>query len=114
LAWIFELFDMDRFPETCLAVYMADDYNVAHFITVNVSLHFLFWTYGSLFSDRQAEYFGLSRLCGVNLETALSSLPLHLPANDDVLVALLLGVMCEPPFPSPLADGMTRHSTPLS
>ncbi|KAK4120198.1 hypothetical protein N657DRAFT_693139 [Parathielavia appendiculata] len=91
LAWIFELFEMDRFPETCLNLYMADDYNVAHFITVNVSLHYLFWTYGSLLLDRQAEYFRLAHLCGVNIETALSSLPLHLPATDDMLVALSLG-----------------------
>ncbi|KAK4096574.1 hypothetical protein N658DRAFT_519135 [Parathielavia hyrcaniae] len=91
LAWIFELFEMDRFPETCLGLYMADDYNMARFITVNVSLHYLFSTYSALLSDKQVEYSRLSDLCGVNIETALASLPLHLPATDDMLTALSLG-----------------------
>lgn len=92
VAWILELFQLNRFPETCLAAYMADDYNAAHFITVNVALHFIFCAYGYLFEDKQEEYLGFSRLCGVNLETALSSLPLHLPASQDVIVALALAV----------------------
>ena len=92
VAWILELFQLNRFPETCLAAYMAEDYNAAHFITVNVGLHFIFCAYGYLFEDRQEEYLGFSRLCGVNLETALSALPLHLPASQDVIVALALAV----------------------
>lgn len=92
VAWILEMFQLDRFPETCLAAYMAEEYNAAQFITVNVALHFIFCAYGHMFADKQEEYLGFSRLCGVNLETALSTLPLHLPANQDVIVALALGV----------------------
>ena len=92
LAWVFDVYNMEDFPTTCLAVYMADDYNAVHFITVNVALHYLFWAFGNLLPDRKEEYIGYSRICGVNIETALSSLPLHLPANDDVIVALSLGV----------------------
>ena len=84
---------MDHFPETCLAAYMADDYNAANFIIVNVGLHFLFCAYGYMFADKQEEYLGLSRLCGMNIETALSSLPLHLPASHDVIMALSIGVI---------------------
>ncbi|KAK4149351.1 hypothetical protein C8A00DRAFT_18942, partial [Chaetomidium leptoderma] len=91
VAWVFELFNLEHFPETCLAVYMAVDYEATSFITVNVTLHYLFWAYGNLLADRQDEYLGLSRLCGANLETALSNLPLHLPASDEVIVALSLG-----------------------
>lgn len=92
LAWVFDLFNMGNFSETCLNVYMADEYNAVHFITVNVALHNLFWAFGNLLADRKEEYLGLSRNCGVNIETALSSLPLHLPASDDVIAALSLGV----------------------
>lgn len=92
LAWVFDLFSMDNLPETCLTVYMADDYNPVQFITVNVALHYLFWAFGNLLPDKKEEYLGFSRNCGVNIETALSSLPLHLPASDDVIAALALGV----------------------
>jgi hypothetical protein len=91
LAWVFDLFSMDNLPETCLTVYMTDDHNPVHFITVNVALHYLFWAFGNLLPDRKEEYLTFSRNCGVNIETALSSLPLHLPASDDVIVALSLG-----------------------
>ncbi|AEO57210.1 fungal-specific transcription factor-like protein [Thermothelomyces thermophilus ATCC 42464] len=90
-AWILDLFQIDHFPETCLALYMAEEYNPVHFIIVNAGLHFLYRGYAYYFPDKTEEYLALARLCGVNIETALSSLPLHLPANDDVVEALLLG-----------------------
>ncbi|KAH6839621.1 fungal-specific transcription factor-like protein [Chaetomium sp. MPI-CAGE-AT-0009] len=91
VAWFFQLFGMDRFPELCLALHMAEEYNAAQFLTVNITLHFLFRAYGSLIPEKEEEYFRLSRLCSVNTETALSNLPLHLPATDDVIVALSFG-----------------------
>lgn len=45
-----------------------------------------------LLPDKHDEYLGFYRLCEVNIETALSKLPLHLSANDDMIVALTLGV----------------------
>jgi hypothetical protein len=87
-----ELFETENLPQICLSAYMADDHNMAHFITAAVSLYYLFWAYGELFTDRKEEYLALSRVCRVNVETALSNLPLHLPANDDMVVALSLGV----------------------
>lgn len=84
---------MDRFPETCLAVYMAEDANRVDFITVNVILRYLFWAYATLAPEKKDEYLACSCRCGVNVETALSSLPLHLPASDNVIVALALGVI---------------------
>ncbi len=79
---------------------MADDSDTIRFITANVSLHYLFWAFGNLLPEKRDEYLGFSRQCGVNIETALSALPLHLPANDDVIVALSLGVR---PTGSPLS-----------
>ncbi|KAL2261569.1 hypothetical protein VTK26DRAFT_3876 [Humicola hyalothermophila] len=95
LAWIYEFFDMDRFAGACLSVYMADNNSEFRpsFITVNVVLHYIFWACTNLVPDQREDYFGYSRLCGVNAETALSSLPLHLPADDEVIVALSLGAI---------------------
>ncbi|KAK3301852.1 uncharacterized protein B0T15DRAFT_442060 [Chaetomium strumarium] len=89
--WVLDLFNAENLPQICLSAYMADDHNTAHFITAAVSLYYLFWIYGELFKDKQEEYLALSRVCRVNVETALSNLPLHLPANDDMVVALSLG-----------------------
>ncbi|KAH6612185.1 hypothetical protein B0J18DRAFT_71643 [Chaetomium sp. MPI-SDFR-AT-0129] len=92
IAWVFELFEMEHFPETCLALYMAEEYNAAQFITVNVGLHILFSGYSYLHREKEQEYLDLALICAINVETALLSLPLHLPANDDVIVALSFGV----------------------
>ncbi len=96
LAWVFDVYNLEHFPEICLAVYMADEYQAVNFITVNVGLHYLFWAFGNLLPEKREEYIGYSRVCGVNIETALSTLPLHLPASDDVIVALSLGVSGRP------------------
>ncbi|GAB1321099.1 Zn(2)-C6 fungal-type domain-containing protein [Madurella fahalii] len=92
VTWVFEFFNMGRLPEICLAVYLADSYDAASFITANAGLHILFSAYANEIPGRKEEFLAASSLCGVNLETALCSLPLHLPANNDVIVALLLGV----------------------
>ncbi|KAK4448419.1 fungal-specific transcription factor domain-containing protein [Podospora aff. communis PSN243] len=92
LAWIYEFFPIQRFPETCMTVYFTDDYSEADFVVVNAGLHILFWTYARLVSDEEAtQYLQMSRLCAMNLETALANLPLHLPATSDHILALLSG-----------------------
>lgn len=94
LAWVYELYDMERFAGTCIGVYMADNHceSPANFITVNVILHYIYWTCANLIPEQREEYFNFSGQCGVNAETALSSLPLHLPAEVDMIAALSLGV----------------------
>ncbi|KAK4220323.1 fungal-specific transcription factor domain-containing protein [Rhypophila decipiens] len=92
ISWVYEFIPVHHFPETCLSIYLSENYNEADFIMVNACLHYLFETYSyQLEGDEQAEYRRLSKLCGANLETALSNLPLHLPANVDTIAALLLG-----------------------
>lgn len=81
------------FPETCLSVYMADEHQPARFITVNIILHYLFLSYGTLVQGKCEEYLEYSRSCGTNVETALANLPLHLPANEEMIAALSLGVL---------------------
>ncbi|KAL1836185.1 hypothetical protein VTJ49DRAFT_5466 [Mycothermus thermophilus] len=105
VAWVLELFrlNLNKFPVTCLAAYMdsGSEYNAANFITVNFGLHYLFSIASCLLEDKRDEYSALSRLCAENLETALSALPLHLPASDEVILALTLGAfysieLCKP------------------
>ena len=97
ISWMFEFFPMQHFPETCLSVYFSGDYNVGDFIMVNAGLHYLFLAFSewpSLPEEDRDECLQLSRMCRTNLETALSNLPLHLPATQDIILALLLGVSC--------------------
>lgn len=93
MAWIYQFFPVHRFPETCMSVYFSDDYNEADFILVNAGLQVLYWTYAVMLqSDEMEDYKRYSRMCAVNLETALANLPLHLPATSDHILALLAGV----------------------
>ncbi|KAK0641369.1 hypothetical protein B0T16DRAFT_214065 [Cercophora newfieldiana] len=92
LAWIYEFFPIQRFPETCMSVYFSDDYTEADFIVVNAGLHILFWTYARFGKPEAMEqYLRMSQLCAVNLESALANLPLHLPATSDHILALVAG-----------------------
>lgn len=101
ISWVYEFIPVHKFPETCLSIYLTENYNEADFVMVNACLHYLFETYSyQLAGEERAEYHRLSRLCGANLETALINLPLHLPANIDTITALLLGVCSFLPLPS--------------
>jgi len=95
LAWVYELFTINRFPETiesCLNIYVAENPSIFAFITVNVVLYYLFSAHASEVLETRDEYLGWSKVCAVNVETALASLPLHLPATKQAIIALLLGV----------------------
>jgi len=75
-----------------MRVYFSDDYTIAEFIIVNCGLHALYWTYVYLCSPPDAdEYKRFSDLCAENMEVALASLPLHVPATVDYVMALLSG-----------------------
>jgi hypothetical protein len=95
--WIMWALGLFRFtPENlstiCLTAYVNDEYDAAKFITVNFSLYYLFAVCGFFVEEKRDEYLELCRLCATNLETALSALPLHLPATDQVILALAVGV----------------------
>ncbi|KAK0612577.1 hypothetical protein B0T17DRAFT_410286 [Bombardia bombarda] len=84
---------VDEFAEYCRKVYFpAEEYSVATFIIVNAGLCYLFGE-KSIPLEGAAEA-GLLRhhhLCRDNLETALASLPMLLPARMENIQALLLG-----------------------
>lgn len=94
--WIYEFLPFQRFTDMCLDVYFNDNHSEANFITVNAGLYSLFRDYIFHVSAQEKEaYTAHSILCRDNLETALSNLPLHLPATTDMILALVFGV-CNP------------------
>lgn len=63
------------------------------FIIVNAGLHSIFKDYSSIVSAEEKErYLGYANLCRGHLETALSILPLHIPATSKAVIALVFGV----------------------
>ncbi|KAH7142024.1 fungal-specific transcription factor domain-containing protein [Dactylonectria macrodidyma] len=93
-AWIYEFLPTQRFPDLCLNVYFSENHSEADFIAVNAGLHSLFWDYAAHGPpELEEENLAYMRMCGVNLETALSNLPLHLPASSDMIAALLFGAV---------------------
>ncbi|KAK0671251.1 putative transcriptional regulatory protein [Cercophora samala] len=91
LAWVYELMPIQEFSNLCLSAYMKDDNDLVTLINVNVGLHFLYWACAQVDQEKKDEFLGYAQMCGSTIETALAHLPLHLPANDDTISALLSG-----------------------
>ncbi|KAK6337457.1 hypothetical protein TWF730_002856 [Orbilia blumenaviensis] len=86
---------VDDFVDVCRRIYFpTEDYNIAVFITVNSGLYYLFQdnTCSATEDFSDEECLKYQTLCRDNLETALSNLPLLLPARKDMVEALILGV----------------------
>lgn len=62
------------------------------FIIVNAGLNSIFRDYSSIVSAEKERYLGYANLCREHLETALSTLPLHIPATSKGIIALVFGV----------------------
>ncbi|KAK7699663.1 hypothetical protein SLS64_011436 [Diaporthe eres] len=83
---------MRDFSDICLQVYFSETFSEMDFIIVNAGLYSLFGDYSHhVPSEEKHTYLGHADTCLVNLETTLSSLPLHLPATSDAVTALLFG-----------------------
>lgn len=86
---------VDKFVQKCREVYFAvDDYSDATFIVVNACLYnvFIEWTFTSNEPAEREEYKKHINLCRNNLETALANMSLLMPARDEYIEALTLGV----------------------
>ena len=86
---------MDDFAKLCQRVYFStEDYSDAIFILVNAGLYYIFVEQGFNSKDPTAksQYHVYRQMCQVNLETALSRLPLLLPGKSESIEALLIGV----------------------
>jgi hypothetical protein len=91
----------ENFAERCSRVYFAtDDYSLMTWGVVNAGLYFLLQEKASLADGAQrAQLLEYQSLCRDNLETALTNLPLLMPARKESIEVLLLGVCLV--FPSP-------------
>ncbi|GLA04363.1 hypothetical protein AnigIFM60653_004412 [Aspergillus niger] len=105
-----------RLVEKCRQVYFStEDYSDATFIVVNGALLYLISDVLAITKDSQTreEYDKYLNLCLVNLETALGSLSLLMPANDENIEALALGAvyaieMSKPSFAMTLTSAAFR------
>ncbi|GJC86416.1 putative transcriptional regulatory protein C11D3.07c [Colletotrichum liriopes] len=91
-SFIYEFILTRNFSDICLQVYFSDSFSEMEFIIVNAGLHSLLEDYSHHVPVEEKEvYQGHARMCRANLETALSSLPLHIPTTMDAVTALLFG-----------------------
>ncbi|GLA96044.1 hypothetical protein AtubIFM61612_011232 [Aspergillus tubingensis] len=105
-----------RLVEKCRQIYFStEEYSDATFIIVNGALLYLISDVVAITKDSQTreEYDNYLKLCLVNLETALGSLSLLMPANDDNIEALVLGAvyaieMSKPSFAMTLTSAAFR------
>ncbi|KAH6691446.1 fungal-specific transcription factor domain-containing protein [Plectosphaerella plurivora] len=93
VAWIYEFLPMKKFPDICLNVYFAEEHTEAEFIIVNAGLYSLAEDYANSVAtgDEVEEYREFAKSLRSNLETSLSNLPLHLPATQEMVIALVFG-----------------------
>lgn len=90
---MFHCFPIDNLADLSLGVYFSQDYSETDFITVNVGLHYLFQAYSSMVVETEREQFRqYASICGNNVDTGLSIMPLYLPLTTGTITALLCGV----------------------
>lgn len=83
---------MRPFSDMCLQVYFSETFSEMDFIFVNAGLYSLFEDYSHFVSPEEKDtYLGHAHTCRANLETAVSDLPLHLPATPDAVTAPVRG-----------------------
>lgn len=86
---------VEDLTEKCREVYFCtDDYSHATFITVNGALYNLFLEFSIIAKGNitKETYLSYLYLCRYNMEVALASLNLLLPATKENIEALILGV----------------------
>jgi hypothetical protein len=87
---------MGNFTAHCRKVYFAtEDYSLMEWGTVNGGLYFLFQEKAALAAEgsaQRAQLLEYQTLCRDNLETALTNLPLLLPARRESIEVVLIGV----------------------
>ncbi|KAL2192487.1 hypothetical protein P885DRAFT_72972 [Corynascus similis CBS 632.67] len=85
----------ENFAERCSKVYFAtEDFSLMSWGVVNAGLYFLLQEKASLAEGaRRAQLLEYQSLCRDNLETALTNLPLLMPARKESIELLLLGAI---------------------
>ena len=80
--------------------FATDDFSLMSWGVVNAGLYFLLQEKAALVSGAQRdELLEYQSLCRDNLETALTNLPLLMPARKECIEVLLLGACPSQPIP---------------
>jgi hypothetical protein len=90
---------VDYFTEKCREVYFCtDDYSDAAFVISNFGIYSIFYELGSTDPDPnlREEYLSYIEMCRNNLETALANLNILMPATQESIKALAVGVSLLP------------------
>lgn len=93
---------VDYFIEKCREVYFCiDDYSDAAFIVSNFCLYMVLYEFGTHEKDAvvREEYLRYIEMCRINLETALANLNVLMPATQESIKALAVGVSTLLDFP---------------
>ena len=74
--------------------FCIDDYSDAAFVITNFGMYSFFYEYGATEKDANVreDYLHCIEMCRDNLETALANLNILMPANQESIMALALGV----------------------
>ena len=81
------------FSDLCLSIYFSSTFSETAFITVNTGLYYLFRACLPKIPPEQKEQFRqYASMCRVNIDTALTHLPLYLPVTSETIVGLVCGV----------------------
>jgi hypothetical protein len=97
--WVGSVVADDTFMSHCISVYFSSVYTEYQLIIVAALLSFKFDDRAAVVKTLPEKEVleGYSKTCRVALETALSRLPLHMPAALETVQALSLGVSHPPP-----------------
>jgi hypothetical protein len=101
---------VDYFTEKCREVYFCtDDYSDAAYVISNFGIYSIFYELGSTDPDPnlREEYLSYIETCRNNLETALANLNILMPATQESIKALAVGVSLLP------SSGFSRTSSIL-
>jgi hypothetical protein len=89
--WFPELLPQRHLTELCQKVYFSvEEYSEIDFILANGHLSYTFFQH--VMTSGRPDFFEHACLCRTNVDSALSRLPLILPATMNVIAALTLGV----------------------
>lgn len=111
----FPFITVEKFVQKCRDVYFAvDDFSDATFIMVNACLYnvFIEWTFTASDPTEREDCQKHINLCRNNLEIALANLSLLMPARDEYIEALALGVCLLSPQTQKKYEANNRPSTP--
>lgn len=110
--WLCNIMSIESFTARAIRVLFSSEYSEADYIIVSIGLYWLFSILSIASPDqdlgshvRREDLTKEGLLCRENLETSLSTLPFHLPSDQDHIEALIMAVRdCVPTYSGLFAE----------